>query len=439
MMRVDPSQVSKKRACGGRPLAGTWTTEKNGMGYRRFTDTAFPVKFWGGRMEEEAENQVRNLATLPFLFRHIAVMPDVHWGMGATVGTVLASRDAVIPAAVGVDIGCGMAAVRLPLDRDWLVADERLHRLRLGIEAAVPVGFAQHKPDRVSAEVKSWARGALAARRLKTCWEGKETKKELLHKALLQIGTLGGGNHFIEICHDERERGWLLLHSGSRHIGKRIADHYIRLAKEGLRRRGMLADLPDANLAWFQTGQPEFRAYLADLFWAQDYAKANREAMVRSVLGEIARLLGRAGGPADVAGMVAERVDCHHNYVARENHFGETVYVTRKGAVSAANGEPGIIPGSMGAASFIVEGKGEPQSFRSCAHGAGRAMSRREARRRFSVAELARQTDGVECRKDAGVLDEIPGAYKDIDQVMAHQADLVTIRHRLRQLICVKG
>ena len=439
------------------------------MTYRPLPQTDFPVWVWGEIDEPQAARQVRNIATLPTLFHHIAVMPDVHFGIGATVGTVLASDRAVIPAAVGVDIGCGMAAARLPLQRAQLEAGGRLAALRRSIERDIPVGFHQHRPERVSAGARAWAAERLAPGKLRA-----RLPRAVLDKALLQIGTLGGGNHFIEICADERGRGWVLLHSGSRHIGKQLADWHIKAAKALLTRKNRLKALPDANLAYFERGEPEFEDYLADLFWAQAYARFNRDEMMRRILAQIAAHYGReldspahsAGRPvghsdidefnhineiqgsaadnrskddAGVAEWVRERVDCHHNYVARERHFGREVYVTRKGAVSAKAGELGIIPGSMGVRSYIVRGKGNPDSFHSCAHGAGRAMSRTEAKRRFTVHDLEYQTQGVDCRKDKGVLDEIPKAYKDIGRVMAAQEDLVEVVHTLKQLVCVKG
>jgi tRNA-splicing ligase RtcB len=404
------------------------------MTARLLEATSFPVRFWGEGMEPQAEAQIRNVARLPNLFHHVAAMPDVHYGIGATVGTVLASRSMVIPAAVGVDIGCGVCAVRLPVTREWFMAEERLPRIRNSIERAVPVGFNQHKPDKVSQPAQEWATAHLGTGRLRA-----PLKRELLEKARRQLGTLGGGNHFIEVCYDELERGWVMLHSGSRHIGKQIADYYIQLAKRRLEERGELAALPDPNLAFFTAGSKAFENYLADLFWAQDYARFNREEMMRCILLEIAYYLEGHKEERVLPHLKQERVDCHHNYVSRERHYACKVYVTRKGAVSAQAGEKGVIPGSMGSSSYIVEGLGNPESFCSCAHGAGRAMSRNEAKRRFNVEDLARQTEGVECRKDRGVLDEIPTAYKDIDVVMAQQADLVRIRHRLKQLICVKG
>ena len=404
------------------------------MASRFLPETAFPLRVWGETLESQAEQQLRNVAKLPILFHHVAVMPDVHFGIGATIGTVLASRDAVVPAAVGVDIGCGLSAVRLPFGRGWFDADERLGRLRRSIEREIPLGFNQYRPPRVSSEAKAWAAAHLTAATVRA-----PLSPPLLEKAFLQLGTLGGGNHFIEICYDESDRGWVLLHSGSRNFGKQIADFYIGRAKEVHARKGTLSDLPDPNLAYFTANDPEFHDYLADLFLAQRYARFNRAEMMRRILLEIAYLAHGAKEPEAAQALETERVDCHHNYVARETHFGTEVYVTRKGAVSAQAGEMGIVPGSMGSPSYIVVGKGNPESFCSCAHGAGRAMSRKEAKRRFSVADLERQTEGVDCRKDKGVLDELPRAYKDIDAVMAQQADLVEIRHRLRQLVCVKG
>lgn len=426
--------------------------------------TDFPVMVWGREIEAEAEQQLRNMTALPYLYHHVAAMPDVHWGMGATVGTVMASGEMIVPAAVGVDIGCGVSAARLSLGREWFLEDQRLPRLRQCIEQVVPVGFGQHKPGQVSDAAAEWAGRNLRAKSLRAPLGG-----DLLEKARLQLGTLGGGNHFIEVCFDEQERCWVMLHSGSRHIGLKIAQHYIQQAKEGLKQAGRLGDLPDANLAYFTKNQPQFRNYLADLYWAQDYARFNRQEIMRVVLELIAGLDGdnrklsergqsrkgqggsgqgrrgqggkgqSKGGAQRLANIVLERVDCHHNYVRQEEHFGRKVYVTRKGALSAAKGERAVIPGSMGTASYIVEGKGNPESFCSCAHGAGRRMSRKAAKRRFTLEDLLRQTEGVDCRKDKGVLDEIPQAYKDIDEVMAQQADLVEIQHKLRQVLCVKG
>ncbi len=408
------------------------------MPYRSLPNAPFPVHIWATQLEAQAEQQLRNLARLPILFHHVAVMPDVHWGLGATVGAVLATEHAVIPAAVGVDIGCGMCAARLQLSRQWLDGGDRTGRLRQRIEREIPVGHEQHVPHRVSAAAMEWAQRNLAPDRLHLPLE-----RDLREKARLQLGTLGGGNHFIEVCGDELGRAWVLLHSGSRHIGKRIADHYIRLAAAHMQEQGLLRGLPDRNLAYLSEGEPEFWDYLDDVHWAQEYARFNREDMLRRILEQVAELAEEEGQPLPGGGhverLVQERVDCHHNYVAVEEHFGRKVYLTRKGAVSARKGELGIIPGSMGVRSYLVEGLGNADSFHSCAHGAGRAMSRHEAKRRFNLKDLALQTGGVDCRKDKGVLDEIPGAYKDLDQVMADQADLVRVVHTLRQVLCVKG
>ena len=404
------------------------------MSPRLLPNTPLPVQVWGEQLEAEAERQLRHLSTLPILFHHVAVMPDVHWGLGATVGTVLATEGAVIPAAVGVDIGCGVQAVRLPLAAAWLEQDQRRAELRRRIEQEIPVGFQQYTAGEVSAAVRDWAAehlgpGAVRAKLERPLWD----------KALHQLGTLGEGNHFIEVSHDELGRLWVLLHSGSRHIGKVLADSYIRAAKSGMRARNLLAGLPDANLAWLDPDDPLCDDYLHDVSWAQDYAACNRREMMRRILALVAALAEEVGTPIAPRALAADRVDCHHNYVAREEHFGRRVLVTRKGAVSAKVGERGIIPGSMGACSYIVRGRGNAESYHSCAHGAGRAMSRKAAKKRFTVGDLARQTAGVECRKDAGVLDEIPQAYKNIDEVMAAQADLVSIEHTLKQLLCVKG
>jgi tRNA-splicing ligase RtcB (3'-phosphate/5'-hydroxy nucleic acid ligase) len=379
-----------------------------------------PVKIWTRDVDPASEEQLRKVASLPFVFKHVAAMPDVHLGVGATVGSVIATKGAVIPAAVGVDIGCGMAAVEL---KGLRAAElhERLPSLRRAIEAAVPVGFEEHRA--AVAEADDWPRwkefGGL-----------HRGVRELEEKARRQLGTLGGGNHFIELCADQAGGAWVLLHSGSRNIGNRVAQCHIEEAK-GLMRR-LAAELPDPDLAYYAQGTPQYEAYLRDLLWAQDYAAANRRVMLGRVLKAVEMEAGRPLTP----GLT---VNCHHNFAAPERHFGEDVLVTRKGAVRAGKGELGIIPGSMGARSYIVRGLGSADSFESCSHGAGRRMSRNEARRRFTAADLARETAGVECRKDAGVVDEIPSAYKPIEKVMADQSDLVEPVAELKQLLCVKG
>jgi tRNA-splicing ligase RtcB len=386
-----------------------------------------PVHVWTDDVEGEALKQLANVARLPFVFRHVAAMPDVHAGIGATVGSVIPTRGAIIPAAVGVDIGCGMGAVRLSLHGADL--PDKLGRVRGAIEAAVPVGFDQHDArDALGHAAKPFARGLdrIVERHPKLA----TMQKTFGETWVRQLGTLGGGNHFIEVCLDEADRVWVMLHSGSRGIGNAIGRYFIERAREHCLR--LDRRLPDRDLAWLDEGTPLFDDYVAAVGWAQDYAAANRREMTGLVLEALARVLPRFEA-------TDEAINCHHNYVEREAHFGESVLVTRKGAIRAGAGELGIIPGSMGARSYIVRGRGSAESFQSCAHGAGRRMSRTEAKRRFSRADLERQTAGVECRKDAGVIDEIPGAYKSIDEVMANQADLVEVVHTLKQVVCVKG
>ncbi len=389
---------------------------------RVISDTKRPVKIWAPDLEPEAEAQVRNMGNMPFIASHVAVMADAHAGKGSTVGTVIATTGAIIPAAVGVDIGCGMAAVRLPFPVGML---ESLPELRAAIEAAVPVGFNANK------EVTERASEALM-----TIPGDISTRKGInLDKVALQLGTLGGGNHFIEICGDLRGTAWVVLHSGSRNVGKTLAEVHIDKAKDLMKK--YFIELPDPDLAYLAQGTPEFKDYLSDLLWAQNYAKANRKEMLLRVLSVIS--LHVYGEDVGRVKMDTFSVDCHHNYTAMENHGGRNMWITRKGAVSARAGEFGIIPGSMGTKSYIVEGLGNEDSFCSCSHGAGRRMSRTKAKAMFSREDLAAQTAGVECRKDADVIDEIPGAYKDIDQVMENQKDLVKPIHELKQVLCVKG
>lgn len=400
-----------------------------------------PIKLWTTSsrgdvpVEDKALAQLRNVARLPFVFRHVAAMPDVHLGMGATVGSVIATRGAIVPAAVGVDIGCGMEAVRTSLGAADL--PDSLAAVRTAIEQAVPHGRTHHGGP--------GDRGAWAAppASVESAWQGLGSDKRyarLLERhprvdrnaaPALHLGTLGTGNHFIELCLDQDERVWLMLHSGSRGIGNRIGSYFIERARAEAER--WFVKLPDPDLAYLPESSELFEDYVAAVGWAQDYAAANRATMLEATRGAVERALGRPLGTAE------EAISCHHNYVAREHHFGANVLVTRKGAVNASAGRLGIIPGSMGKRSYIVRGKGDPESFNSCSHGAGRAMSRGEATRRFTLADLERQTAGVECRKDEGVLDEIPGAYKDLDLVMAAQADLVEVVHTLRAVLTVKG
>jgi len=385
---------------------------------QRISGGRVPIYAWTdpGAIEATALQQLKNISSLPWVFHHVAVMPDVHFGKGATVGSVIAMKDAVSPAAVGVDIGCGMAAVRTSLSANDL--PDSLHGLRRALEQAIPVGFNQHRdPVKRPQDEELWRDFANLT----------PAVRDLLDKARKQLGTLGGGNHFIELCLDTEHRVWMLLHSGSRNIGKSLAEVHIARAKKLAHNQ----DLPDRDLAVFLAGTPEMAAYRHDLFWAQRYAMKNREAM----LDLYADVLRSHFPPIQLA----EPVLCHHNYVAEETHFGEHVMVTRKGAIHTGKGELGIIPGSMGTRSYIVRGLGSAQSFESASHGAGRLMSRGEAKRRFSVRDLVQQTQGVECRKDGGVLDEIPGAYKPIEQVMQNQRDLVEVIAELRQVLVVKG
>jgi tRNA-splicing ligase RtcB len=385
-----------------------------------------PIQIWAPLSEIDARvlEQLKNVASLPWVAHHVAVMADVHAGRGATIGSVIAMRGAVAPAAVGVDIGCGMAAVETSLKAQDLPDD--LRRLRVAIEGAIPVGKSAHD-DPV------WETGAPAALTSagNAMMDGYRALRAGVHglgaKVACQVGTLGGGNHFIEICLDTAQTVWLMLHSGSRHIGAVLAEHHIEIA----RRLNHNQALEDRDLAVFLAGTPAFEAYRRDLYWAQEYAAFNRRVMLHLLEGVIRRFWPRVE--------LRPAISCHHNYVAEEVHFGEELLVTRKGAIRAGRGELGIIPGSMGAKSFVVRGLGNPASFESASHGAGRRMSRTEARRRFTVADLRDQTAGVECRKDNGVIDEAPKAYKDIDRVMAAQEDLVEIVAELKQVVCVKG
>ena len=384
-------------------------------------------------VEQSALDQLANVARLPFIHKWVAAMPDVHTGIGATVGSVIPTRKAIIPAAVGVDLGCGMLAARTTLQANDLPDD--LAGIRSAIEQAVPHGRTNHgrpgdegawdePPEAVVAE---WAGLRAGYERIVAKYPKLDRGADVTH-----LGTLGSGNHFCEVCLDETDQVWIMLHSGSRGVGNRIGSFFIELAKRDAEQ--WFIPLPDKDLAYFPEHTEHFDDYWPAVQWAQQYARANRELMLRHIL---AALAARPDLPAFELGELV--VHCHHNYVAREHHYGENVFVTRKGAVRAREGDLGIIPGSMGARSYIVRGKGDPESFTSCSHGAGRAMSRAEARRRFTLADHAAATAGVECRKDDGVLDETPNAYKSIDAVMAAQADLVEVVHTLRQTVCVKG
>ena len=394
-----------------------------------------PVKSWtrGVPFEDAARQQLRRIAALPIIHKWVAAMPDVHLGIGATVGSVIPTVSAIIPAAVGVDIGCGMIANKTTLRADQLPDD--LAPLRSAIERAVPHGRT-HKGG--AGDRGAWNHVPAAQA---TAWKVLEPGYKAIiadHPKLdrgadvAQLGTLGGGNHFIELCLDEDGAVWVMLHSGSRGVGNRIGSHFIELAKREMERTHV--HLPDRDLAYLPEGSVHFDPYVRAVSWAQQYARTNRDLMMQATLKALA---GTGLLPPFTADVVA--VNCHHNYVAREHHYGADVYVTRKGAVRAGKGELGIIPGSMGAKSYIVRGKGNPESFESCSHGAGRAMSRTEAKRRFTVADHAAATAGIECRKDEGVIDETPAAYKSIDLVMEAQRDLVEVVATLRQVICVKG
>jgi tRNA-splicing ligase RtcB len=394
------------------------------------------VRMWtaGVPVEDAARVQIANLARLPILGGPIAIMPDVHLGKGATVGSVIPTRGAIIPAAVGVDIGCGMVALRTTLVANDL--PDSLAPIRAAIERDVPVGFDAHPHPALEATKDDGTfslRTRMAALRTRYGTLGVVATLGKFDDARVwnQVGTLGGGNHFIELCLDEADRVWILLHSGSRNVGNRIGEVSIATARRLAERDDI--HLPDRDLAWLAEGTPAFDRYVAALRWAQDYAALNRDVMLHLVLRALRRFF-----PQDIA-VRESAVNCHHNYADLEDHAGERLWITRKGAVSARRGELGIIPGSMGARSFIVRGKGSAASYHSCSHGAGRAMSRNEARRRFTRADLVAQTSGVECRKDTAVIDELPAAYKDVDAVMAAQSDLVDVVHTLKQVLCVKG
>ena len=413
-------------------------------------DRGVPIKAWtkGVPLEDAARQQLLNVAQLPFIYKWVAAMPDVHWGIGATVGSVIPTRGAIIPAAVGVDIGCGMMAVQTSLNARNL--PDNLHGIREAIEGTVPVGRTDNggKNDR-----GAWkdvpAHHLDVWEKLNATYDKIVAKyPKLAHpQKVNHLGTLGTGNHFIEVCLDESETVWFLLHSGSRGVGNRFGTFFIDLAKNDMRQ--WMINLPDKDLAYLPQGTEHFEDYVRAVHWAQDYALANRELMMRNMIAAVraSGLLPEFLAGMDVADATSGRqecpphtvVSCHHNYVTWEHHYGENVLVTRKGAVRARAGDMGIIPGSMGARSYIVRGKGNPESFMSCSHGAGRAMSRTEAKRRFTIDDHMKATAGVECRKDADVIDETPMAYKSIDAVMEAQKDLVDVVHTLRQVVCVKG
>ena len=384
---------------------------------------AVPIKIWTNDIEEEALNQAKNLARLPFLARNgVALMPDVHAGKGSTIGSVIATKNAIIPAAVGVDIGCGMCAVKTSLTASDL--PDTLNVIRHSIERDIPLGAGGMHMSNSRFYLSN-------ARAFKDIPESvKVVNAMAMEKATSQVGTLGSGNHFIEICLDENQNVWIMLHSGSRGIGNQVGTYYIEKAKEEMKR--WFVNLPDKDLAYLPEGSKYFKDYVEAVHWAQDYAFANRQMMLERVISVLRHHLKEFT-------LMSEAISCHHNYVAIENHFNENLYITRKGAIRARTDDLGIIPGSMGQRSYIVKGKGNHNSYCSCSHGAGRRMSRTAAKKAFTVDDLIKQTEGVECRKDEAVLDEIPGAYKDIDAVMNNQRDLVEVVHTLKQVMCIKG
>jgi len=399
------------------------------------TEKGVPIKAWtkGVPLEDQARAQLLNVAQLPFIFKWVAAMPDVHWGIGATVGSVIPTKGAIIPAAVGVDIGCGMMAVQTDLNARDL--PDNLKPIRSAIEKAVPHGRTNHGGK---GDVGGWqqipARNAEVWQSLKPRYDAILEKHPKLDRGnhANHLGTLGTGNHFIEVCLDEADSVWFMLHSGSRGVGNRMGSYFIELARKDMQK--FFINLPDKDLAYFSEGTEHFDDYVEAVEWAQDFARFNRDLMMEQIVNAV-----RTSG--EVRPFVAElkAINCHHNYVARESHYNQNILVTRKGAVRAREGDMGIIPGSMGARSYIVRGKGNPESFMSCSHGAGRAMSRAEAKRRFTIEDHRRMTEGVECRKDADVIDETPAAYKQIEAVMAAQSDLVEVVHTLHQVVCVKG
>lgn len=390
-------------------------------------DGVVPVRVYTDDVDEQAYRQLRQMAQLPIVFHHIAVMPDVHAGIGATVGAVIPTKAAIVPAAVGVDIGCGMYALQLSLRADQL--PDNLRPVRQAIEAAVPVGFGSHFEPVIDKKLYEGLNDELQS--IFARHPDLAAMQRRPHRTWAeQIGSLGGGNHFIELCIDEQQSVWIMLHSGSRGIGNAIGRYFIDLARRDMSRQE--TRLPNRDLAYFTEGTVFFDDYYDAVRWAQNYAARNRKTMMRLIIDATSKCLP----PFRIT---KNAINCHHNYVDLELHFGEQVYVTRKGAIRARKGEYGIIPGSMGSRSYIVKGKGVAESFTSCAHGAGRRMSRTQARKRFTRSDLAKQTIGVECRKDKAVLDEIPAAYKDIDTVMANQSDLVETVHVLKQVLCVKG
>jgi len=389
------------------------------------SEEKFPIKIWASIIEEEAERQLRNVANLPFIYKWVVALPDVHAGIGATIGSVIATKGAIVPSFAGVDLGCGIMAVRFLFKIEQLGNEKRLDDLRHSLERSIPTGINGNNiiTDTAKEEFTALERCSL------------EDNHPKLINALKQLGSMGANNHFCEICRDTEDNVWAMLHSGSRNIGNFLAQGYIKQAKKLMGKFHI--KLNDPDLAYFPQDTEEFNTYFKDLQWLQNYAKANRREMMRRVIKDVSHHV--LGCNKVEKYLIDFSVDCHHNYASIENHYGENVIITRKGAISAREGEWGIIPGSMGAKSYIVKGKGNPESFTSCSHGAGRVMSRTKAKEKFSQQDIDEQTKGVICRKDKGILDELPGAYKDLDQVMADQVDLVEPVYQLKQLICIKG
>ena len=399
------------------------------------SEQGVPIKAWtrGVAIEAVAEKQLRNVARLRFIYKWVAAMPDVHWGIGATVGSVIPTKGAIIPAAVGVDIGCGMMAMQTTLNASQL--PDSLRGIRTAIEKAIPHGRTDNGGRKDKGGWRELPKRQISVwRQLQIGYKAIIDKYPKLNRGndVNHLGTLGTGNHFIEVCLDEDDQVWFMLHSGSRGVGNRIGMFFIEMAKHDMGQH--IKNLPDKDLAYFEEGSEHFEDYFDAVSWAQEFALYNRKLMMEQLIDTVSE-----SGEVPAFSLTETAVNCHHNYVAREEHYGATVFVTRKGAVRARAGDLGIIPGSMGARSYIVRGLGNPESFHSCSHGAGRAMSRGEAKRRFTLADHAKATAGVECRKDTDVIDETPMAYKPIEDVMNAQKDLVEIAHTLKQVVCVKG
>ncbi len=387
-----------------------------------------PVKVWTKDLDKKAEEQLRNISSLPFIYSHVAVMPDAHLGIGCTIGSVIPTHQAIIPAAVGVDIGCGMMAATTNLKAKDL--PDNLSKLRDSIERTIPLGPGTHHKKAVNLEGIN--NRFISQENINTFLEedAEERFQVKTRNWREQLGSLGGGNHFIEICLDENDGVWVMLHSGSRGIGNRIGMAFIERAKKDMRTH--LANLPDKNLAYLREGTQHFEDYVQAVGWAQEYASLNRRLMLTLIFGQLEQFFPKIR-------VEESAINCHHNYVERENHYGEEVWVTRKGAIRARENDWGIIPGSMGTSSYIVKGKGNPESFNSCSHGAGRRMSRKQAFQEFNMRDLEKQTQGVEMSRRKAIIDEIPSAYKNIDNVMADQKDLVDVAHTLKQILNVKG